>query len=548
MTMVDVDTELNSTDRQLQRLKKRAFDCIEPRTAKLLMKRKSICFDDGTNNNNDDVTFVAMHPPAQSLEDEESRGANLVVVLDACRGVHYKLQDAVLGLVKSLPLIVASSLLDVKRVKVAFVIADGQKATLLNDGEFSPIGCLPMASICEELASKKPSDLEMSYMCGFDAAMDALEMQKTEDSAITSTILFVSEFKSPKFQQDLVGALEPHVSSRCTAHPSAVFALVCGHVSEINYRTLDALTGQRGCYALTSLRSSSFEHEAIQLLSKLSCSSGCTTATVTVTSQPPPQPPQDGSKDDGGNEDDDIDEEDDEDDDENVDTNTPSQNKKFVKGPSGNRALPRSPPPSTRELEFEIGLVTPITSIIGRTFIVKGIQDAVTISATLKGEEDDTKKKKLLNATLRPGSDVFEPLDQWWKSFAIDMRDSCNFGLDVVSRVVDTYHRLSESNEKSSRTKRFVLRRLLDAMVRRSTVHTRKELLEEARKDFTRRRREVEATRAYRATEFSKKPFNWYTNEPCVVPGYTPVSSDRLDTSMVFDIRDALTCLSLCAV
>jgi len=362
-------------------------------------------------------------------------------------------------------------------------------------------------------------------MSGFDAAMDALQMEKTLDPTITSTVLFVAEFRSPKFQQDIVGALVPHVSSRCKAHPSAVFAIVCGQTTEINYSTLDALTCQRGCYALTSLRSSTLEHEAIALLSKLSCSSGCKTATVVFASQPPQPLP-----------DDEEDEEDEEDDEnaENADTNTPSQTKKFAKRPDGNRNR-------TREIQFEIGLITPITSTIGRSFVVNGLQDdTVVVSAIMKDAEHA--EKKLLNATLRSDKDVSEPLDRWWRSFVTEIRSSCNFGLDVVSRVVDAYHRLSESDDEASRLKRFVLRRLLDAMVRCSTVHTRKDLLEEARKDYTRRRRQVEANRAYRRFEFSNRPSNWYLNEPCVVPGYT--SAGR-DTSIVFDLRDALTCISL---
>jgi len=456
-------------------------------------------------------TRLCVHPSICVPADV--RITNLAVVVDGSASIYPHL-EVIKELITGLASVLSASLLEPTNVNVVFVITGGEEALVLNDGLFQSAAKIDTQQIFKHL---KPSSLHSStcHSVGMEAAVKALDKKKTKNA--TSVILAISAFSPATHAKDQKENLATHVDACCARHPTAVFALVCGQTPTVDYALVDSIVGRRGCYAVVT--KPSMQTDAIELFQKLAASLGCSRTTIVVTKRPPPEV-------DNNNESDD----------ENVDVNTPTHQKKRAR---------RASAAEKQHFVYDGGLLTPFSAALGRSFLIDVPCDETSEIETLFSSSASTTISSS-RASIQATSE--EDLDIWWKSTLLSIRNTCNVGLDVFARVVNDIHEVPDDKTHTNGIKVYALKRLLDLMVARSAVHSRRDLLDVARRDQARRRSAAEEQAAMANSRFGGELFPSGELPKDSLPGYGFRSCRVEDTNTVLCIRNALTCMSLCSV
>jgi ribosomal protein S27E len=469
-------------------------------------------------------TRISVHPSI-SVDRlvERRRIFNLAVVVDGSVSIYGSL-DAIKELITGLPSALSASLLEPTDVNVVFVMAKKEEALVLNGGVFQSADKIDTGPIFKHLNASS-LDLATCHSNGIDAAMNALTAKdgggNPGTTNTTSVILTVSAFSPPTHAKDNKENLATQVDAHCSRHPVAMFALVCGKTSKIDYSLIDSIVGRRGCYAV--VRRGSMQTDAVELFQKLSASLGCSRTTI-IVSKPPPIEVDDNY----------------DSDDENVDVNTPSHQKKRARRESATEK---------HYFAYEVGILTPFVAALGRSFLIDVPCDETSnIETVFSSSASNIISSSNVSVQSSGAGEATEDLDMWWKNTLVSIRNTCNVGLDVFTRVVNDIHEVPNDKTPTNRIKRFALKRLLDLMVTRSAVHSRRDLLDVARKDQARRRRVSEDHAAMANSRFGGNLFPASELPKNSLPGYGSRSCHVDDTNQVLDIRNALTCVSLCSV
>jgi len=462
-------------------------------------------------------TRISVHPAISVDRLTERRVFNLAVVIDGSASIYGQL-DAIKELITGLPSALSASLLEPTDVNVVFVLAKKEEAIVLNDGTFQSADKIDTGPIFKNLNASS-LDLSTCHSIGIDAAMDALTAKDKETTnTTTSVILTVSAFSPPTHVNDNKENLATHIEALCARHPVAMFALVCGRTAKIDYSLIDSIVGRRGCYAVA--RRGSMQNDAVELFQKLSASLGCSRTTVVVSNPPPAE--VDNSYDS---------------DYENVDTNTPTHQKKRTRRESATEK---------HHFVYDVGLLTPFVAALGRSFLIDlSCDETSEIETVFSSSASNTISSS--KASVQ-GAAADEDLDTWWKNTLVSIRNTCNVGLDVFTRVVNEVHEVPDDTTHANRIKRYALKRLLDLMVTRSAVHSRRDLLDVARRDQARRRRVAEEQAAMANSRFGGQLFPASELPKNSLPGYGSRSWAVEDSNPVLCIRNALTCVSMCSI
>ena len=459
-------------------------------------------------------TRLCVHPSICVDRLAEVRITNLAVVVDCSMSIYPHL-EVIKELITGLASVLSASLLEPTDVNVVFVITGEEEALVLNDGLFQSADKIDTHKILKHLT---PSSLH-SLTChsgGMEAAMNALNEKKTKNA--TSVVLAISAFSPSTHVKDHKENLATHVDACCARHPTAVFALVCGQTPEVDYSLVDSIVGRRGCYAVVT--NPSIQTDAVELFQKFSASLGCSRTTIIVTKSPPEVVATD--------------------DDENVDVNTPTREKKRAR---------RESAAEKHHFVYDVGLLTPLSAALGRSFLIDVPCDETSeIETVFSSSASNTISSSRASIQDSVTSEEGEDLDIWWKSKLLSIRNTCNIGLDVFARVVNDIHEVPDDKTYTNGIKVYALKRLLDLMVTRSAVHSRRDLLDVARRDQARRRHEEEEQAAMANSQFGWELFPSGELPKDSLPGYGCRSCRVEDTNTVLCIRNALTCMSLCSV
>jgi len=404
--------------------------------------------------------------------------------------------------VQKLMTVLSSSALE---IKVAFVLTNGDRPVVLDDGVFQLASDIKTSHCFKAVGSYVPECA--CHSTALYTAFGLLEREANDDDASASAIFILSHFSASGYSKDSKENLASHVDALSGRHPAAVFAIALGQTSSIDYSLIDTMVNRRGCYILTSR--SSIESDVAAVLERLSTSTGCCRATVAVSSNPEPEPDEEDALTDN--------------------TNTPTQKRKRVRRESATKK---------KYYQIDLGLITPTVSFLGRSFLVDAESDK-RIEMTFSSSSG--------KHVALPMCDGDEDLGMWWHNFSIHVRSRCNIGLDVFTCVANELHDNISAVAKTAQTRKkiYVLKRVIDLMVTRSAVHTRRDLIDYARKDQSKRRNVYEESVAMRDARLGFSPYPPNELPALSLPGYGFRSERFDDTNKVLSIRNALTCMSL---